>query len=83
MVNSDTSYAQTVACGSTLTLPDVTHTDSNGTPVTLPGMTPFTATPCGGGGCLYTVKVHIDGILVETTAALDPCVDNEIFINWT
>lgn len=47
MVNSDTSYAQTVACGSTLTLPDVTHTDSNGTPVTLPGMVAFVATPCG------------------------------------
>lgn len=47
MVNSDTSYAQTVACGSTLTLPDVTHTDSNGTPVTLPAQTPFAATPCG------------------------------------
>ncbi len=55
MVNSDTSYAQTVACGSTLTLPDVTHTDSNGSPVVLPGMVPMVCTP-GGSPAITTVN---------------------------
>lgn len=47
--NSDSSYTASVASGGTLVLPDVTHTDSDGSPVTLPGMEPFVATPCGPG----------------------------------
>lgn len=47
--NSDSSYTQEVAAGATLNLPDVTHTDSDGSPVTLPGMVAFVATPCAPG----------------------------------
>lgn len=50
--NSDDSYHVELAPGSLLhLLPDVTHTDSDGSPVTLPGMVPFVSTP-GGGTCL-------------------------------
>ena len=50
VTNSDDSYMHTVASGATLELPDVTHTDSDGTEVVLPAMTPFEATLCEGGG---------------------------------
>ena len=49
VTNSDSSYTQEVAAGATLNLPDVTHTDSDGSPVTLPGMVAFVATPCAPG----------------------------------
>ena len=49
VTNSDDSYMHTVASGATLELPDVTHTDSDGSPVTLPGMVAFVATPCAPG----------------------------------
>ena len=49
VTNSDDSYTRTVASGATLELPDVTHTDSDGSPVTLPGMVAFVATPCAPG----------------------------------
>ena len=49
VTNSDDSYTRTVAPGATLELPDVTHTDSDGSPVTLPGMVAFVATPCAPG----------------------------------
>ncbi|MEO8589423.1 MAG: hypothetical protein ABI432_08655 [Flavobacteriales bacterium] len=47
--NSDLTYDVVVAPGDTLPLPDVTHTDSDGAPVTIPAMTPFVATPAGSG----------------------------------
>lgn len=43
--NSDLSYSNTVASGGTLVLPDVTNTDSDGSPVTVPAQTPFICTP--------------------------------------
>lgn len=49
VTNSDHSYNATVPSGGTLTLPNVTHTDSDGSPVTLPGMVAFVATPCAPG----------------------------------
>lgn len=55
VANSDGSYAVQVPCGEGLILPDVTNTDSDGTPVTLPAQTPFVATPCGASGA----DVHI------------------------
>ena len=47
--NSDSTYTAEVESGGTLTLPNVTHTDSDGSPVTLPGMVAFVATPCAPG----------------------------------
>jgi len=53
VTNSDGTYSQTVACGGALALPDVTHTDSDGSPVLLPGMTPFIATSGAGAVDVY------------------------------
>lgn len=47
--NTDDTYDQEVPAGQVHQLPNVTHTDSDGSPVVLPGMTPFVATPCVGG----------------------------------
>lgn len=46
--NSDDTYTASVASGGTLTLPDVTHTDSDGSAVSTPAMVPFVATACVG-----------------------------------
>jgi len=43
--NSDLSYTNTVASGGALFLPDVTNTDSDGSPVVTPAQTPFVCTP--------------------------------------
>ena len=48
--NSDDTYNTTVIVSETLTLPDITHTDSDLSPVTLPAQTPMVCTPGGGGG---------------------------------
>lgn len=48
--NTDDTYDETVPAGQVHQLPNVTHTDSDGSPVVLPGMTPFVATLCSGGG---------------------------------
>jgi hypothetical protein len=50
--NSDLSYDTTVASGDTLTLPDVTITDSDGTPITVPAVQDFTCTPIPVGATL-------------------------------
>ncbi len=50
ILNSDSTYDQTAASGSTHALPNVVHTDSDGSPVSRPGMVPFVATLCSGGG---------------------------------
>lgn len=47
VTNSDSTYEQDIASGSTFVLPDLTHTNSDGSPVVLPGQTPFVATLCG------------------------------------
>ena len=39
--NSDDTYNTTVIVSETLTLPDITHTDSDGSPVVLPAQTPM------------------------------------------
>lgn len=50
--NSDASYATTVASGNLLTLPDITITDSDGTPNTWPAVHNFTCTPIPVGATL-------------------------------
>lgn len=42
--NSDDTYDVNVASGASLELPDITHTDSDGSPVVKPAQTPFVAT---------------------------------------
>ncbi len=44
--NSDTTYQVNVSSGSTLILPDITHTDSDASPSTLPAQTAMVCTPC-------------------------------------
>lgn len=44
--NSDDTYTASVASGGSLELPDITHTDSDGSTVTQPAQTPFVATVC-------------------------------------
>jgi len=48
--NSDLSYTDTVLSNGTLVLPDVTNTDSDGTPVVTPAQTPFVCTPAAPSG---------------------------------
>lgn len=48
--NSGNTYNETVISGGDLELPNITHIDSNGSPVTLPAQTPFTATTCPATG---------------------------------
>lgn len=44
--NSDNSYNDTVAPGATLTLPNISFTDSDGTVSSVPAVTDIVATPC-------------------------------------
>ncbi len=50
--NSDDTYNVTVASGGTLILPDITITDSDGTPNTWPAVQNFTCTPIPVGATL-------------------------------
>ena len=43
--NSDVSYIETIESGGVLVLPDITHTDTDLTPVTLPAQEPMICTP--------------------------------------
>lgn len=43
--NSDLTYSRIIQSGSTLVLPDITHTDSDLSPVTLPAQTAMVCTP--------------------------------------
>jgi len=45
VTNSDASYTATILAEGSLVLPDVTNTDSDGTPVVTPAQTPFVCTP--------------------------------------
>lgn len=47
--NSDISYDEVVPAPGIHLLPNVTHTDSDGNLVTLPGMVPMVCTPAGSG----------------------------------
>jgi hypothetical protein len=49
IINSGLTFAQSFSAGTTYELPNITHTDSDGSPVTLPAQTPFVATPCVTG----------------------------------
>lgn len=42
--NSDLTYSETVTSGDTLVLPDITHTDSDGSNISTPAQTPFICT---------------------------------------
>lgn len=50
--NSDANYNVTIPAGSTLILPDITITDSNGTSVIVPSVQDFTCTPFPVGATL-------------------------------
>lgn len=59
--NSSSSYTQQVDCGTVFTLPDITHTDSNGAPAIRPAMVPFVATLCSVGSDDYWRTIAIGG----------------------
>ena len=46
VTNSDASYNANILAQGSLILPDVTNTDSDGTPIATPAQTPFVCTPC-------------------------------------
>jgi hypothetical protein len=71
VVNSDASYLLTVPSGAATPLPDVTHTDSDGAPVTLPGMVPFVATACDTPAPAST----INGVPIPADADCDTVLD--------
>lgn len=58
--NSDATYTETVDCGDTLVLPDVDHTDSDGSTVTLPAQTPMVCTTAASGYSWF--HIHAIGI---------------------
>ena len=65
--NSDDTYNTTVIVSETLTLPDITHTDSDLSPVTLPAQTPMVCTPGGGAspsGIAYDI-ISFTGVEVS------------------
>ena len=83
--NSDDTYNTTVIVSETLTLPDITHTDSDLSPVTLPAQTAMVCTPGGGadateiiddsdGNTLYTNVIPAG--TTETQVITDSTVDN-------
>ena len=53
--NSNDTYSVNVKATEALELPDVQHTDSDGSPVTLPGMTAMVCTPCAAQSVNYNV----------------------------
>lgn len=53
IINSGSTFSVSVPATSGYTLPNITHIDSNGAPVTLPAQTPFTATTCESGSTIY------------------------------
>lgn len=65
VVNSNGTFTLSAPSGGTITLPDVTHTDSDGSPVTLPAMTPFLA---GATSAEVTVRNSSDTYHVAASA---------------
>lgn len=54
VTNSDATYNATVNVSETLVLPDITHTDTDGTPTILPAQTPMVCTPAACSGADVT-----------------------------
>ena len=63
VANSDFSYGATLQAESNLILPDITHTDSDSTPVTLPAQTPMVCTP--STACLNSSQLTKSGATVS------------------
>lgn len=80
IVNSNGTFTFNAPSGAVSTLPDVTHTDSNGGPVTLPAMVPMVCTPGGGDACPVDIVISLDGTEADRIEDLDPCTDNNITI---
>ncbi len=66
--NSDDTYSVELAPGTLVhTLPNVTHTDSDGQPRELPAMTPMICTPAGTGGEV-TIRDQDNNVVATVTA---------------
>ena len=81
--NSDLSYSNTVASGGTLVLPNITFTDSDGTPSSVPSVKNITATPCAvQSGIIYN-EPSLTGATYLDSAGSDywRCVNGFMDIN--
>lgn len=75
--NSGNTYNETVASGGDLELPNITHIDSNGSAVTLPAQTSFTATTCPSTG-LTDPSSFSDSIALYKSSAGVTLVSGEV-----
>ena len=66
--NADLTYDELVGAPGIHLLPNVTHTDSDGSPVELPGMVPFVATP-SGGPCDPVTIIDQDDNVIDSVAS--------------
>jgi hypothetical protein len=74
--NSDNTFTEIVPSGSTITLPDITVTDSDGSTYTQPAVTDVTCTlapPCEDA----TAELYFDGDLIDTMQI--PAGDTDAF----
>ena len=73
--NSDNSYTVNVQATDSLGLPDITHTNTDGTPTTLPAQTAMVCTANVAG----TVNVNkSDGSLISTQTGATPATDYNV-----
>jgi hypothetical protein len=82
VVNSDDSYTSEVGLGNTLTLPDITITDSDGTIITYPSVQDFVCTP--GGSFVdptYSITDSDETVLYSGTLSSGGALNQEITDN--
>jgi hypothetical protein len=77
VINSGSTYNVWEASGGVLELPNITHIDSNLSPVTLPAQTPFIATPCDLAS--LSISYYSDSGL--TTTITGATFGDEIYIS--
>lgn len=74
--NSGNTYSQIVPATVNLELPNITHIDSDGNPVTLPAQTPFTATTCDpvtiiNSGTTYSASTPANSTFILPNISID------------
>ena len=77
IINSTATYFQTVASGATFQLPDITHIDTDGSPVVKAAQTPMVCSAGGGGAGTVNVNKS-DGSLISTQTGATPATDYNV-----
>lgn len=77
IINSGLTFAQSFSAGTTYELPNITHTDSDGSPVTLPAQTSFNATPCNNA----TIDIGLFSDSGFTTPITGISFNNTVYIS--